>query len=88
MRFAFTLLSVVAATRALAVLMKRDLSSAFPIEAHDLVARQESIFTPTPTIGCLQPWQAVNIVVAFNYLLANPTAPNFAATADALFSND
>jgi len=34
------------------------------------------------------PWQATNIVNAFLYLLANPTATNFNATANALFSDD
>jgi hypothetical protein len=34
------------------------------------------------------PWQATNIVNAFLYLLANPTAANFNATADALLASD
>src|SRR2546421_1207717 len=77
-----------AATAALAVPMKTDLSSAAPIEAHDLAARQGSIFTPTLIVGSLQPWQADNIIVAFNCPLANSTAPNFAAIANVLSSND
>lgn len=34
------------------------------------------------------PWQATNIVNGFLYLLANPTAANFNATANALLSSD
>lgn len=48
----------------------------------------QSAFYPTPIFGCLMPWQAQAIVTAFNYLLANPQAPNFNATANALLSND
>ena len=47
-----------------------------------------SEFTPTPIFGCLQQWQATNIVNAFLYLLANPTASNFNATANALLASD
>lgn len=45
-------------------------------------------FYATPILGCMQPWQAQAIVNAFNYLLANPQAANFNATANALLSND
>ena len=85
MRFASTLLSTVAAAGTPATPVERDFASVVPIEDHDLVARQASIFTPTPVGGCMQ---SVNIIVAFNYLLANPTAPSFAATANTLFAND
>jgi hypothetical protein len=47
-----------------------------------------SAFTPTPIHDCLKPWQATNIVNAFLYLLANPKAANFNATANALLSKD
>jgi hypothetical protein len=36
----------------------------------------------------MMPRQATNIVNAFLYLLANPKATNFNATANALFSDD
>jgi len=49
-------------------------------------ASTTSEFTPTPVL-CLLPFQATAIVNAFSYLLANPTAPNFDATANALLSN-
>lgn len=48
----------------------------------------QSQYTATPVIGCLLPFQATAIVNAFNYLLANPQAPNFSATANALLAND
>jgi hypothetical protein len=48
----------------------------------------KSEFTATPIVFCLLPAQATNIVNAFNYLLANPTAANFNATANALLSSD
>lgn len=60
-------------------------------EKRDLEVRASSTksqFTATPVIGCLLPWQANNIINAFNYLLANPKAANFNATANALFASD
>jgi len=48
----------------------------------------KSEFTATPIVFCLLPAQATNIVNAFNYLLANPTAANFNTTATALLSSD
>jgi hypothetical protein len=47
-----------------------------------------SAFTATPISGCLQPWQATNIVNGYLYLLANPTATNFNTTADALLPSN
>jgi hypothetical protein len=55
---------------------------------HSSNSTTDSAFTPTPIHNCLQPWQATNIVNAFLYLLANPTAANFNATAKALLSKD
>ena len=49
-------------------------------------ASKTSAFTPTP-VQCLLPFQATAIVNAFSYLLANPAAPNFSATANALLSD-
>ena len=63
----------------------------FPTEERDLEVRAtstKSAFKATPVVGCLLPFQATAIVNAFNYLLANPTASNFASTANALFSDD
>lgn len=63
----------------------------WPAEKRDLEVRgtsTKSQFTPTPVIGCLLPFQATNIVNAFNYLLANPKAANFKATANALFADN
>jgi hypothetical protein len=96
MRFFSTLLPLVLATGALATpVLQRGTWPALTNEARDLVARDgrrnsttRSAFTPTPIHGCLAPWQATNIVNAFLYLLANPTAANFNATADALLSKD
>jgi len=48
----------------------------------------QSAFFPTPIIGCMLPFQAQAIVTAFNYLLANPQAPNFNSTANALLADD
>lgn len=97
MRFFSTLLPLVLATGALATpVLQRGTWPAPTNEVGDLVARDKdkdkdnstthSAFTPTPINGCLQPWQATNIVNAFVYLLENPTAANFNATADALLS--
>jgi hypothetical protein len=47
----------------------------------------QSIFKATPIIGCLNQAQANTIINAFIWLLANPKATNFNATADALMSN-
>jgi hypothetical protein len=92
MRFFSTLLPVVLATGALATpVLQRGTWSAPTDEVRGLVARgsaNHSAFTPTPIFGCLLPWQATNIVNTFLYLLANPTATNFNATANALFSDD
>lgn len=91
MRFFSTLLAVAAATGAIASpLLERDASTA---ESRGLVARDDdstagSAFTPSEIGDCLQPSQATNIVNAFLYLLANPMAPNFNATAKALFTKD
>jgi hypothetical protein len=91
MRFS-TLLPLAIATGALAVpVLERGTWAAPSEEARDLMARSSSnasAFTATPIHGCLLPWQATNIVNAFLYLLANPTAANFNATADALLAND
>jgi hypothetical protein len=92
MRFFSTLLPLVLATGALATpVLRRGTWSAPTDEVRGLVARgptNHSAFTPTPIRGCLLPWQATNIVNTFLYLLANPTATNFNATANALFSDD
>lgn len=63
----------------------------WPAEDSNIEARgtsTKSMFTATPVIGCLLPFQATKIVNAFNYLLANPKAANFQSTANALFSDD
>jgi hypothetical protein len=89
MRFFSTLLPLAIATGALAV--PRGPLSAPSEETRDLAERSSSTasaFTPTPIFGCMFPWQATNIVNAFLYLLANPTAANFNATADALLASD
>jgi hypothetical protein len=94
MRFFSTLIPLALATGALAMPgLQRGTWSAPTDEVRDLVARDGgsstgSAFTPTPIDGCLMPWQATNIVNAFLYLLANPTATNFNATANALLSDD
>ena len=90
MKFLSTILSLAVATGALAVPTERGMRRS-PTETHDLAPRASSTaseFTATPIFGCLFPWQANNIVNAFNYLLANPAAPNFNATANALLAND
>jgi hypothetical protein len=89
MKFFSTLVSLAIATGALASpVLER---GAWP-EKRELETRTTSstasAFTATPIIFCMLPKQATNIVNAFNYLLANPTAANFNATANALFSND
>jgi len=92
MRFFSTLLPLAIATGALAVpVLERGTWAAPSEEARNLMARSSSnasAFTATPIHGCLLPWQATNIVNAFLYLLANPTAANFNATADALLAKD
>lgn len=89
MRFLATFTSVALATGTLAV--PTLLRNGQPAEETSLEVRgtsAKSQFYPTPVIGCMLPPQATKIVNAFNYLLANPKADNFAATANALFSND
>jgi hypothetical protein len=90
MRFFSTLLPLAFATGALTTpVLQRGTWPAPTDEVHDLVARGSkngSAFTPTPIDGCLKSRQADDIVNAFLYLLANPKATNFNATADALLS--
>ena len=83
-------------TSAIASLALAATSFAAPLEAvqerdnADIELRApstSSAFTATPIIGCILPFQATAIVNAFNYLLANPAAPNFSATANALLSS-
>jgi len=45
-----------------------------------------SAFSPTPINDCMKPSRATKIVNAFLFLLANPKAENFNATANALFT--
>ena len=88
MKFTSTLVSLALAAGAIASPMAR---GEWPVGEHDVEERAtstKSAFTPTPIIGCILPFQATAIVNAFNYLLANPQAANFAATANALFSSD
>jgi hypothetical protein len=102
MRFS-TLLPLVLATSALATpVLQRDTWSAPNDDVRNLARDHKhkggddgssnsttgSAFTPTPIHDCLKPWQATNIVNAFLYLLANPKAANFNATAKALLSKD
>lgn len=48
-----------------------------------------SAFTATPISGgCLSDAQATAIVAGFNYLLLQPSASNFASTADAILSDN
>jgi hypothetical protein len=91
MRFFSTLLPLAVATGALATpVLQRGNWNAPAEAARDLAARSSttSAFQPTPIFGCLQSWQATNIVNAFLYLLANPTAANFNSTANALLASD
>lgn len=99
MRFFSTLLPLALVASAVATpLLQRSSSDAPTEEVRDLITRgggddddsstSGSAFTPTPIEGCLLPWQATNIVNAFLYLLANPKASNFNATAKSLFSKD
>ena len=89
MRFFATLLPLAIATGALAgpVVKRGELQP-----PHGPVATRTTSacpsFTATPIIGCLLPPQATSIVNAFLYLLANPQAANFNATADALLASD
>jgi hypothetical protein len=97
MRFS-TLLPLVLAAGALATpVLQRGTWSARTDEVHNLLARDDgddsssnstvgSAFTPTPIHDCMKSSQATKIVNAFLYLLANPTAANFNATAKSLFS--
>src|SRR5271156_5160477 len=93
MRFSI-LLPLVLATGALATpVLQSGTWSAPTDEVHNPLARRgnsttSSAFTPTPIFGCLTAGQATKIVKAFLYLLANPKAANFNATATALFSAD
>jgi len=99
MRFS-TLLPLVLATGALATpVLQGGTLSAPTEEVRNLLARDgndhsssnsttSSAFTPTPIDDCLTAGQATKIVNAFLYLLANPKAANFNATATALFSKD
>jgi len=99
MRFS-TLLPLILATGALASpALQRGTWSAPADEAHSLLARDGddddssnstigSAFHPTPIHDCLKAGQATKIVNAFLYLLANPKAANFNATATALFTKD
>jgi hypothetical protein len=97
MRFS-TLLPLVLAAGALATpVLQRGTWSARTDEVHNLLARDDgddsssnstvgSAFTPTPIHDCMKSSQATKIVNAFLYLLANPTAANFNATAKSLLS--
>jgi hypothetical protein len=100
MRFS-TLLPLVLATGALATpVLQRDTWSAPTDEVRNLLARDRhhggddsdsnstigSAFTPTPIHDCMTEGQATKIVNAFLYLLANPKAANFNATATALLT--
>ena len=98
MRFS-TLLPLILAAGALATpVLQRGTWSAPTNEVRNLLARDDgdddspsnstigSAFTPTPIDDCMKTSQAKKIVNAFLYLLANPTAANFNATATALFS--
>lgn len=99
MRFS-TLLPLVLATGALATpALQRGTWSAPTHEIRNLLARDGdddsasnstigSAFTPTPIHDCMKAGQAKKIVNAFLYLLANPKAANFNATATALFSKN
>jgi hypothetical protein len=98
MRFS-TLLPLILATGALASpALQRGTWSAPTDEARNLLARDGdddssnstigSAFHPTPIHNCLTAGQATKIVNAFLYLLANPKAANFNATATALFTKD
>lgn len=79
MKFTSAVLSLALASSALAA----------PLSQAEIEERStsQSAFNPTPIFGCILPFQAQNIVNAFNYLLANPKAANFAATANALFAS-
>jgi hypothetical protein len=57
--------------------------------APTLEARQTSVFTPKalPNGKCLCDSEALAIVNAFKWVLANPTDPAFEATANALFGS-
>lgn len=70
MKFTSAIVSLALATSALAA----------PLTAAEIEERSStrSAFTPTPIFGCILPFQAKAIVNAFNYLLANPKAANFA----------
>jgi hypothetical protein len=83
MKFTSAIVSLALAAGALA-------SPVAPVEERDIELRatSASAFKPTPVLLCLLPQQATAIVNAFQYLLANPKAANFASTANALFSND
>lgn len=93
-----TLLPLVLATGALATpALQRGTWSAPTHEVRNLIARHGEVptpnstisaFTPTPIDDCMTAGQAKNIVNAFLYLLANPTAANFNTTATALFSKN
>ena len=82
MKFASILLCLSVTTSALAItLARRDSDS-------KNTSPTSSAFTATPLRDCLEDWQVTNIVNAFNYLLANPQAANFNATANALLAKD
>ena len=100
MRFSI-LLPLVLATGALATpVLQRDTWSAPTDEVRNLLARDRhhggddsdsnstigSAFTPTPIHDCMTEGQATKIVNAFLYLLENPKAANFNATATALLT--
>lgn len=80
MRFFAALLPLAIATGALAGPVVKPLATR--------TTSTSSSFTATPIFGCLLPTQATSIVNAFLYLLENPKAANFNATADALLASD
>lgn len=82
---AFTSIALATGTLALPTVLRNDQpAEETSLEVRDTSAKSQ--FYPTPIVSGMLPFQATKIVNAFNYLLANPKADNFAATANALFS--
>jgi len=90
MKFTSTLVSLAFAASAIAgpMAMEADVEERGLLSSLLSPSKASSHFKATPIIGCILPFQATAIVTAFNYLLANPQATDFNATATALLSSD